>query len=84
MTIIEKLKGKVIVSSQAMPDEPLYNEICINAITKSVVELAGANVLRLAGQRDIKNIKKMFPNVVVIGITKPSIIPKNYKELQLI
>lgn len=81
MDILKKIKNKLVVSIQAMPDEPLYNEICINAMAKSVVELAQAKVLRLAGERDIKNIKKLFPNVIVIGITKPPIIPKNYKEL---
>ena len=78
---LKKIKNEVIVSIQAMPDEPLYDEICINALTKSVVELGGAKVVRLAGTRDIKNIKKMFDDVVVIGITKPSKIPQNYKEL---
>lgn len=78
---LKKIKNEVIVSIQAMPDEPLYDENCINALTKSVVELGGAKVVRLAGTRDIKNIKKMFDDVVVIGITKPSKIPQNYKEL---
>lgn len=81
MNILKSLKNQIIVSIQAMPDEPLYNEICINALAKSVIELGGASALRLAGKRDIQNIKKMFPNVIVIGITKPSKIPKNYKEL---
>jgi len=81
MNILENLKNELIVSIQAMPNEPLYDEICINAMAKSIVELGGAKALRLAGERDIKNIKKMFPNVIVIGITKPSQIPANYKEL---
>ena len=81
MNILKTLKNELIVSIQAMPDEPLYDEICINAMAKSVVELAGVKALRLAGERDIKNIKKMYPNVVIIGITKPAKIPQNYKEL---
>ncbi len=81
MDILQKLKNEIIVSIQAMPDEPLYNEICINAMAKSVIDLGGANVLRLAGERDIKNIKRMYPKVTVIGITKPAKIPDNYKEL---
>lgn len=79
--ILNKLKNNIIVSLQAMPDEPLYDENCIIAMAKSIVELGGATALRLAGERDIKNIKKLFPNVVVIGITKPEKIPTNYKEL---
>lgn len=81
MNILNKLKNELIVSIQAMPNEPLYDEICINALAKSVVELGGVKALRLAGERDIKNIKKMFPEVIVIGITKPKVIPQNYKEL---
>lgn len=81
MELLEKLKNQIIVSIQAMPDEPLYDEICINALAKSVIELGGCKAVRLAGERDIKNIKKMFPDIVVIGITKPPVIPKNYKEL---
>lgn len=81
MDILKSLKNEIIVSIQAMPDEPLYDEICINAMAKSVINLGGANALRLAGERDIKNIKKMFKDIIVIGITKPSKIPENYKEL---
>ena len=81
MDFLKKIKNEIIVSIQAMPDEPLYDENCIIAFARSVVELGGARALRLAGERDIKNIKKIFPNVVVIGITKPKVIPKNYKEL---
>ncbi len=81
MNILEKLKNELIASIQAMPNEPLYDEVCINAMAKSIVELGGAKALRLAGERDIKNIKKLFSDVIIIGITKPSEIPKNYKEL---
>lgn len=81
MNILNKLKNELIVSIQAMPNEPLYDEVCINALAKSIIELGDAKALRLAGERDIKNIKKMFPEVIVIGITKPKVIPQNYKEL---
>lgn len=81
MDILSKLKNEIIVSIQAMPDEPLYNEICINAMAKSVIDLGQAGALRLAGERDIRNIKKMYPEVSIIGITKPAKIPENYKEL---
>ena len=81
MDFLKKIKNEIIISIQAMPDEPLYDENCIIAFARSVVDLGGARALRLAGERDIKNIKKIYPNVVVIGITKPKVIPKNYKEL---
>jgi len=81
MDILNKIKNNIIISIQAMPDEPLYDENCILAMAKSVINLADVKAVRLAGVRDIKNIKKEFPDVVVIGITKPEKIPENYKEL---
>lgn len=81
MNILNCIKNELIVSIQAMPNEPLYNQICINSIAQTVIELGGCKAVRLAGERDIENIKKSFPEVVVIGITKPEVIPENYKEL---
>lgn len=79
MSILDSLMGKIIVSCQAMPNEPLYNEICMIAMMKSVVK-GGAGALRVAGIRDVKNAKGMF-DVPVIGITKPEVIPTNWKEI---
>ncbi len=77
--VIEKIKGTVIVSVQAMPYEPLYLEKCMVAMMKSVIN-GGAGALRVAGVRDVTNAKRLF-DVPVIGITKPEIIPQNYKEI---
>ena len=77
--IIQKLKGIVVVSVQAMPTEPLYAEQCMVAMMKSVVN-GGAGALRVAGARDVKNAKKLF-NIPVIGLTKPNKIPQNWKEI---
>lgn len=79
MGIIDKLKNKVIVSVQAMPDEPLYKEECINAMMQSVVQ-GGAGGLRVAGARDVKNAKKLF-EIPVIGLTKPDKLPDNWQEM---
>lgn len=79
MNIINRLEGKVVVSVQAMPAEPLYQEDCINAMMKSVVK-GGAGALRVAGARDVRNAKKLF-DVPVIGLTKPNVIPANFKEI---
>lgn len=79
MNVVERIKNKVIISCQAMPNEPLYNEICMIAMMKSVVK-GGAGALRVAGIRDVKNAKGMF-DVPVIGITKPEVIPTNWKEI---
>ena len=77
--IIDKIKHSIIISVQAMPNEPLYQEECLNAMIKSVLK-GGAKALRLAGARDIKNAKK-FSDVPVIGLTKPDVIPKNWKQI---
>ncbi len=78
MNIIEKLKNQIIISVQAMPDEPLYKEECMTGMMQSVIN-GGAKALRLAGARDIKNAKKLF-NVPVIGLTKPDKLPENWME----
>ena len=79
MEIIKRLEHKVVVSVQAMPSEPLYQEQCINAMMKSVIK-GGAGGLRVAGVRDVKNAKQLF-DVPVIGLTKPDVIPKNWQEI---
>ena len=54
----------------------------MNALIDTVILLGKIDVLRLAGVRDIKNTKEKYKDsVVVIGITKPDIIPVNYKEI---
>lgn len=78
-SIIEQLKNKVIVSVQAMPSEPLYKEECMIAMMQSVIK-GGAAGLRVAGVRDVINAKKIT-KVPVIGITKPEVIPPNWREI---
>lgn len=77
--ILRQIKGTVVVSVQAMPSEPLYLEKCMAAMMKSVVT-GGASALRVAGVRDVRNAKRLF-DVPVIGLTKPNVIPKNWKEI---
>lgn len=77
--VIDRIKGIVVVSVQAMPSEPLYAGSCMTAMMKSVVN-GGAGALRVAGVRDVKIAKKLF-TLPVIGLTKPNVIPKNYKEI---
>ena len=78
MRIIDILKGKVIVSVQAMPNEPLFKEECMAAMMASVVN-GGASGLRVAGSRDVKNAKQY--NIPVIGLTKPDRLPDNWKDI---
>lgn len=78
MDCIAKLKNKIIVSVQAQENEPLYDEKCITALALSAIS-GGAGGLRLAGSRDIKNLKSLT-NLPIIGITKPSQLPQNWLE----
>ena len=77
MEVLEKIKKGVIISCQAMKSEPLYNEIAMQALIKEVLR-ANPDGLRLAGVRDIAFAKENFPQVPIIGITKPDIIPENF------
>lgn len=79
MGIIDTLKGKVIVSCQAMPSEPLHRAEAMAAMMKSVLN-GGAGGLRVAGARDVI-IAKKITDVPVIGLTKPEVIPANWKEI---
>ena len=62
-----------------MPSEPLYREECMVAMMQSVVK-GGAAALRVAGVRDVINAKKLF-KLPVIGMTKPEVIPPNWREI---
>lgn len=79
MNMINRLMGKVVVSVQAMPSEPLYLEKCMVAMMKSVIK-GGAGALRVAGARDVRNAKHLF-DVPIIGLTKPDVIPANWQEI---
>lgn len=80
MNILENLKNQLVVSVQSSKNDPTHNEICMNAFMQSAV-MGGAKGLRLADLRDIAYAKKNFEGIAVIGLTKPDVIPKNFKEL---
>lgn len=79
MNKLDLFKNKVIVSCQAMPNEPLYQEECMTAMIKSVLKGNPAG-LRVAGARDVK-IAKSLTTLPIIGITKPNVIPPNFREI---
>lgn len=78
MNSISGLKGKVIISSQAMKGEPLYDEKCMKGMIESVIN-GGAEVLRVAGARDVRIAKSL--GATVIGLTKPEKLPENWKDV---
>lgn len=66
--MIEKLKGKLIVSCQALTDEPLYGSEIMAKMAKACV-LGGAVAIRANSVVDINSIRKEV-NVPIIGLIK--------------
>lgn len=77
--VLNKIKNKIIISCQASSGEPIYEENCLPAIIKSVIN-GGAAGLRLAGVKDIQETRK-YSEIPIIGITKPDPLPENWKEV---
>lgn len=71
--MLEKIKGKLIISCQALPGEPLYG---IRAMGKMALaaKMAGAAGIRAQGVSDILDIKKEV-DLPIIGIIK-----RNYAD----
>ena len=64
----EKIKGGLIVSCQALPEEPLYSSFIMGRMAVAAEE-GGASGIRANTPDDIKEIKRMT-DLPVIGLTK--------------
>lgn len=67
-TILERLKGKLIVSCQALEDEPLHGSVYMKQMAAAAVQ-GGALGIRANSPADIRAIKASV-NVPIIGIYK--------------
>ena len=67
--LLKKIKNNLIVSCQAVGDEPLNNPIAIKLLAKSCLE-GGAKVLRLSQYEHIKEIKTISGKIPIIGLIK--------------
>lgn len=68
MSKVDNLKGKLIVSCQALQDEPLHSSYIMGRMALAAKE-GGANGIRANTKEDIAEIKKMI-DLPVIGIVK--------------
>ncbi len=66
--VLKNLKGKLIVSCQASPEEPLYSPEALMAMAKASIE-GGASALRANGPLPVRQMKHFFA-VPVIGLYK--------------
>ena len=73
MIMLDKLKGKLIVSCQALPDEPLHSSF-IMARMALAAKQGGAAGIRAQSKEDIQAIRETV-DLPVIGIVK-----RNYED----
>lgn len=72
-SLLEQIKGKLLVSCQALPNEPLHSSFIMGRMAKAAQE-GGAVGIRAQGVEDIREIKKIT-GLPVIGLIK-----RNYAD----
>lgn len=75
-----RLKRGLIISSQATHGEPLNRPELLCALAESALQ-GGACGLRMAQADNLCYFRERHPDIPLIGITKPEIIPANATEL---
>lgn len=69
VALLEKFRHQLIVSCQAVDDEPLNDPTAIKLMAKACVA-GGATALRLSQVEHIQAIKSILPDVPTIGLIK--------------
>ena len=70
MTFFDAVKGKLIISCQALPDEPLHSPFIMGRMARAAKE-GGAAAIRAQGAADIEEIRRET-QLPVIGLIKQS------------
>src|SRR5690554_2996370 len=73
MSIIDRIKGGIIVSCQALADEPLHSSFIMGRMAQAA-QMGGASGIRANGYQDIVEVRKNT-RLPVIGIVK-----REYKD----
>lgn len=73
MNFLPEVKGKLIVSCQALPNEPLHSSFIMGRMALAAKE-GGARAIRAQGADDIQEIKK------VTGLPVIGLIKRNYED----
>ena len=66
--ILEKIRGKLIVSCQALPDEPLHSSFIMSRMALAA-QMSGAVGIRANSPEDISEIRKTV-DLPIIGLYK--------------
>lgn len=78
--VLLSLRRGLIVSSQATHGEPLNRPELLCALAESALQ-GGACGIRMAQPDNLCYFRERYPDIPLIGITKPDVIPANAAEL---
>ncbi len=81
--ISKKLKGQVIISCQAYEDTPLYGPMYMEAMAKCAI-MGGAIAVRSCWSQDIKAIRALSKDLIIVGINKKIIEGKEEGQYPII
>ena len=76
MTILDKIKGELVVSCQALEDEPLHSSFIMGRMAVAA-KMGGASGIRAQSKEDILEIERVC-DLPVIGIVK-----RNYPDSEV-